>query len=61
MATVEMSAKPKRIKTFIINGQVYEGGATEYYQGTSKPYLGGARSSNSVEEKAGADTEKKAE
>ena len=58
---VQMSPKPKRIKTFIINGQIYEGGATEYYQGTAKPYLGGAGSTDSVEAEAGADTEKKAE
>ena len=32
---VVMSPKPKRVRSFIINGQVYEGGAEEYYNGTS--------------------------
>lgn len=37
MANVVMSAKPKRVRSFIINGQLYEGGAEEYYNGVSTP------------------------
>jgi len=35
MANVVMSPKPKRVRTFMINGQIYEGGAEEYYSGKS--------------------------
>jgi len=35
MANVVMSPKPKRVRAFMINGQLYEGGAEEYYTGKS--------------------------
>jgi len=51
MANVVMSPKPKRVRTFIINGQVYEGGAEEYYNGSSVGNeLGGATSTDRVAE-----------
>lgn len=46
-----MSAKPKRVRSFIINGQIYEGGAEEYYNGSSVGNeLGGAPSTDRLAE-----------
>lgn len=53
MANVVMSPKPKRVRSFIINGQVYEGGAEEYYSGKSAPMgneLGGDTSPDRLAE-----------
>jgi len=53
MANVVMSSKPKRIRAFMINGQLYEGGAEEYYTGKSTAMgndLGGTISPDRVAE-----------
>ena len=55
MANVVMSPKPKRVRSFIINGQIYEGGAEEYYNGSSVGNeLGGASTTNRVAEQTEA-------
>ena len=57
MANVVMAAKPKKVSSFIINGQVYEGTANDYYSGkltsTRTPVvdeLGGVESADKVAE-----------
>ena len=52
MANVVMASKPKRIRTFIINGQVYEGGMEQYYSGQATP----AKTTNTVEPNLGGAT-----
>jgi hypothetical protein len=37
---VIMSPKPKRVRVFLKNGQVYEGGAEEVFQNNSGHHLG---------------------
>ena len=49
MPEVVMSANPKKIRTFIINGQMYEGGAEDYFSGRAKPIdVGGTGSPDGV-------------
>jgi hypothetical protein len=51
MANVVMASKPKRVRSFIINGQIYEGGAEEYYNGSSMGNdLGGATTTDRLAE-----------
>lgn len=53
MANVVMASKPKKISSFIINGQVYEGTANDYYSGKLTSMgndLGGAETPNRVSE-----------
>ncbi len=44
---VEMSPKPKRIRTTILNGIIYEGGFEEAYA-QQAANMGGARAANSL-------------
>jgi len=48
-----LSSKPKRVRAFLApNGQIYEGGAEEYYTGVAN-ILGGTKNADRVPEKSG--------
>lgn len=52
MAQVVMSAKPKRVREFMINGKLYAGGAEEYYNGMANE-VGGTGPADRVQPPTG--------
>ena len=62
MAKVELSSKPKRVRRFIHNGQIYDGGAEEYFNGTAQKVgndIRGTDGAGGVPKEIGGEEEKK--